>query len=120
MAIKVEDAKKNLKVKERAPLTEEELKYVKLVEKFIDDEIVKQFEKSEEVRIFLYYANCYTHIVTGQKTDFATYRQEKMADEIENRFKAAGWKITYDLDDGLDGPNMSGADYMVLSPKRRR
>ena len=42
-----------------------------------------------------------------------------MQKELERRYKDAGWNIKVHIDDGLDGPNMSGSDYWILTPNER-
>jgi hypothetical protein len=49
--------------------------------------------------------------------DSNSYRRSLMRNELEKRYKKAGWKIEVKLDDGLDGPNMSGPDYWILKGK---
>jgi hypothetical protein len=46
-------------------------------------------------------------------------RSRKLQKALEDMYKKAGWKITVKYDDGLDGPNMSGPDYWVLTGKRK-
>lgn len=119
MAITVEEKKKIQKGKEDAPFTAEELEYISKVEKYIDEEIKKKSDQ-QEVYIFLYYANFTTDIEKNQRTQYPEYRKTKMEKELIARYKKVGWKISYHYDDGLDGPNMSGADYMIFTPKKRK
>lgn len=101
-----------------APLNEEELALIKDAESYIDSIILKDF-KGGDVRVIL---SCpdfdYNHI-KKEHIDLPHYRKEKMRNELDLIYKNAGWRITLDLDDGLDGPNMSGADYWVLRGKNR-
>ena len=38
--------------------------------------------------------------------------------ELLSRYEKANWVIDWHIDDGLDGPNMSGGDYLVLKGKK--
>jgi len=100
----------------KTPLTVEELKMVDEVEKFVDLEIKKQF-KGGEVHIFLGTANFKYDIARKNVSELPYARQELMRKELDKRYKEAGWKISVHIDDGLDGPNMSGSDYWILSGK---
>ena len=37
--------------------------------------------------------------------------------ELLSRYEKANWSIDWHIDDGLDGPNMSGGDYLILKGK---
>lgn len=117
MAISVKEVRKIQKEKEDAPLTPEELSHIALVEKYIDEEVMKKSDQSD-VYIFLYYVTMETDVVENKRTSFPDYRRNKMQKELESRYKAAGWRASLHLDDGLDGPNRSGPDYWVLSKRK--
>jgi len=116
MAIKYKELKTNLKTE---PLTEEELTLIQEAEDYIDSEIEKQFAKSTygEVYIELLYPTFVYSKERGALMDSNSYRRSLMRNELEKRYKKAGWKIEVKLDDGLDGPNMSGPDYWILKGK---
>ena len=104
---------------DKRPLTEEELAMVSAVEAYIDSEILKQFKTKSEVWIFLGIANFEWDPVGEAKVSHVKpIRKKMMAAELAERYKKAEWKITYHLDDGLDGPNRSGADYFILTGNR--
>jgi hypothetical protein len=45
-------------------------------------------------------------------------RKKFLKEELLSRYKKANWEIKYyNDDDGLDGPNMSGGDYLILKGK---
>jgi hypothetical protein len=105
MAIKYKDLKHKVNTE---PLSEDELEMISIVEKIIDDEIVKQFDKNwGEIYVLL-------SVVNFQITNLGKTRKFLMMKELEKRYSNAGWTSTVKLDDGLDGPNMSGPDYWVL------
>lgn len=101
---------------ENAPLSEEELVKVKTVEEFVDGEILKQFNGGV-IEVDLNKVD-FTKSDTGWRNNIAPYRAQLMRNELEKRYKNAGWKISVRLDDGLDGPNRSGPDYWILTGKK--
>lgn len=113
MAINYEELKKRVTTE---PLSTEELNMIDKVEEYIDGEIIRQFDKSPygDISIFLGIANFNYDPIAKATTFFGERRKSLMSKELNKRFKAAGWKIEYHLD---DGPNMSGVDYWVLKPK---
>lgn len=108
---------KILKKKLAEPLSKEELEMVKQTEDYIDSIITKQGAK-DRYSIDLSYATFSYHPVLKNNT-FSIHhkRKQKMRKELESRFKKAGWKISVEIDDMLDGPNMSGGDYWTISIK---
>lgn len=122
MAIKYKDMAidyKQMKAKlAKAPLDEEELKLVAEAEEYIDKEIKKQFGSTYGVSIDLVIPSFnYSPKAKKPLYDIKDARKDKMQNELERRYKKAGWKITVHLDDGLDGPNMSGPDLWILTGK---
>jgi hypothetical protein len=113
MALKYKDLKHKVNTE---PLSVEELVIISNVEKIIDDEIVKQFDKNwGEIHILLSVVNFQTTLTSIGET-----RKSLMRKELEKRYSNAGWTISVKLDDGLDGPNRSGPDYWVLKGKALR
>lgn len=113
MAIKKKDIQEVVKKVKNGPLTEKELTAISVIEKFIDRKILEQVNKGKEIiYIELGYVNFNYRLADLVITD--DMRIKKMRDEIDRRYKKSGWKIRVELDDGLDGPNMSGPDYWVL------
>ena len=113
MAIKYKDLKHKVNTE---PLSEEELEIISKVEKIVDDEIVRQFDKNwGEIRVLLSVVNFQTTLTSIGET-----RKILMRKELEKRYTNAGWTASVRLDDGLDGPNMSGPDYWVLKGKTLR
>lgn len=101
----------------QTPLNAEELKQVDRIEKWIDEEIQKQYKGGKEVSIDLQIANFKFDPITKDYfaySKFADPRRDMMRKELDRRYKEAGWKIRVEIDDGLDGPNRSGPDYWVL------
>ncbi len=98
-----------------APLTKSQLEYIGYVEKYIDEEILKQYKDSgNTVRIPLGVAKFEYTIDRSQKTNFSKLESRKMHDELVKRYVEAGWSSDFHIDDGLDGPNRSGSDYWIL------
>lgn len=95
------------------PLTEGELKVISFVEKIIDDKILKTCQHGlTNISIELGYVN-FNYKLDGVDIT-SDMRLGKMREEIDKKYKKAGWKIRVEYDDGLDGPNMSGPDYWIL------
>tara|TARA_R110000772_G_scaffold74129_2_gene161593 strand:+ start:2424 stop:2801 length:378 start_codon:yes stop_codon:yes gene_type:complete len=118
MAIRQEERINTLKT---APFTDEELAIIKEVEDYIDGIILKIYE-GWPIKIFLHYANFTTKVdldSSPRTHNLNHIRRLKMYKELKNRYNEAGWNCREDLDDGLDGPNMSGNDYLVLTGKGR-
>lgn len=116
MAIERSKIRNKFKAAKNAPFTEQELKYIAEAEQYIDAELEKNFDSNSGTHIDLTIARfSYSMITKKTIDDVKPYRKEAMTRELERRYKAAGWRITYHYDDGLDGPNMSGPDYMILS-----
>jgi len=113
MALKHKDLLTKLKSE---PLSTNELKIIKEVEDYIDKEIKKQFY-GKSVNIDLSVAKFKYNPNTRPQIVLAEPRRVLMSKELDKRYKAAGWKIKFHIDDMLDGPNMSGGDYWVLSGK---
>ena len=116
MAIKYKEiATKHKKIQE-APLTEEEINYVDKIESYIDDKITSSFN-NDKVSIDLLIASFEWNPFTKDTRTIEYKRRVKMQQELEKRYKKAGWKIKIVLDEGLDGPNFQGPDYWILSGK---
>jgi hypothetical protein len=114
MAIKYSELNKI----DKRPLSEEELAMVSVIEKHIDDEILRQFKTKNEVWIDLCTANFeYNPINQERRTNMKSIRKKMMADELKRRYEEAEWTISYHVDDGTEG-NLSGGDYMILKGNR--
>ena len=115
MAIERSKIRDKFKAAKNAPFTEQELKYITEAEQYIDAELEKQFDSLYGTHIDLTITQFrYSPSKKATIEDVKPYRKEAMTKELERRYKSAGWKITYHIDDGLDGPNMCGRDYMIL------
>jgi hypothetical protein len=118
MAVNYKDLKEK---SQKSPLTESELAIIDSVEKYIDKEIHRQYKSSgNKIHIDLHYADF--SYLPGSKNhegilNLGEDRVRLMRKELDGRYKKAGWKINTHLDDGLDGPNLSGPDYWILSGK---
>jgi hypothetical protein len=92
---------------------------VKDAEDYIDSVIIEKFDKTPYRTINI--EMCYVNFnyspklkkVIGTET-VGVSRKHMMQDNLVQRYKDAGWEVTYDLDDGGD---MNGCDYMVLKGK---
>jgi hypothetical protein len=123
MAVKHKDMairyKELVKKQKEAPLTPEELKRIEGVEAYIDKKILAKDDPRDSISIELRIADFRSNLdETAYKyMPYSTIRTSKMHAELERRYKEAGWTSTVHIDDGLDGPNMSGPDYWVLKGK---
>jgi hypothetical protein len=115
MAINKKDVTKKISDFNKQPLTEKELKAISIMESLIDSKIIESVDKYKKtpVKIELGYPT-FVYNVDGIEIT-SDMRVRMMADYIKKLYQKAGWKITVEYDDGLDGPNMSGPDYWVLS-----
>jgi hypothetical protein len=113
MAVKFQEVDDKLR---KTPLSQQELSQVDSVEKYIDEKIRAQY-KGSPVHIELQIVDFqYDPVAKKSQYDHLPYaRRKMMREELERRYKEAGWKIEVEIDDGLDGPNMSGPDYWKLS-----
>lgn len=101
-----------------APLSDVELTMINNVEVYIDKEILKKFTGSDvsiDLRIITFdYDPLYSKMIY-----LPDARKKLMRKELENRYKNAGWKFRVQMDDMLDGPNMSGPDLWILTGKNK-
>jgi hypothetical protein len=109
MAIKSKEVIDAYKKKMAAPLNGAELEAVDAREGEIDSIILKDF-KGGPVFVDL------AHFLFNTSSFDYNERHNAMRRELEKRYKDAGWMLKVELDDGLDGPNRSGPDYMKLTP----
>jgi hypothetical protein len=110
MAIKYDEIYSKVMDNEFSPL---ELKYIAEAEEYIDQEIVKQFGKSNfSVEIILSVPTFrWTPKSNKMIYDLMEVRKPIMYKEIENRYKNAGW----DCDTRIDEyGGMNSCDYWVL------
>lgn len=119
MAINFKEKLASLQAKDSAPLTEEELGYVKNVEDYIDSEIERKLSTDRtEVYIDIAYVKFYYNPSTKKPFPGMTESRKKVLQEkLLSRYEDANWEINWHIDDGLDGPNMSGGDYLILKGK---
>jgi hypothetical protein len=115
MAIDFKEKFASLQAKDSALLTEEELGYIKNVEDYIDSEIERKLSTdNKEVWI----DTCYIEFRNTPKGDpfpcMTNKRRDFLKQELLRRYNNANWEIDWHIDDGLDGPNMSGGDYLIL------
>ena len=119
MAIDFKEKIASLRAKDLAPLTEEELGYIKNIEDCIDFEIEKHLSTDiMKVSIDTAYVKFYHNFFTKQPFPKMTETRKKLLlKELLSRYEKANWEIEWHIDDGLDGPNMSGSDYLILKGK---
>jgi hypothetical protein len=113
MALKHKELSDKLK---KDPLTTYESNVIDEVETYIDSEIQRQFT-GRDVRIDLLIPHFDYDPVKKEVRKLSQPRKDVMRKELDKRYRKAGWKITIEYDDGLDGPNMSGPDLWILSGK---
>ena len=113
MAVKKTQVLEIQKKHKLKPLTEQELKAISIVEKIIDEKILKTCQFGEKIiYIELGYVNFNYKLEGIEMTP--DMRPNRMRTELDKRYKKSGWNIRVEYDDGLDGPNMSGPDYWIL------
>jgi hypothetical protein len=112
MAVKYKEVDDKLRL---SPLTRVELDIIASVEEAIDRSIVNSY-KGNSVLFELHMAN-FSYDLHGRPRNLSEPRRKLMFQELTNRYEKAGWKLSTQIDDGLDGPNFSGPDYWVLSGK---
>ena len=120
MAIDFKEKFAELKSKDTEPLTGFESGYVKMVENYIDSEIQKKLS-TDNIEVWIDVAYIRFNYNPETKKPFPTQmtnaRKKVLENELLNRYEKANWKIKWHIDDGLDGPNMSGGDYLILKGK---
>jgi hypothetical protein len=120
MAIDFKQKFADLLAKDVEPLTQEELGYIKLVEDYIDSEIEKKLSTdNKEIWIHKTYVSFnYNPLNKKPFSNMTNNRKVFLKEELLSRYEKANWKIDWHIDDGLDGPNMSGGDYLILRGKK--
>jgi len=115
MAIDFKQKITELKLKDKAGLTPDELGYIKSIEDYIDGEIEKKLSTDRlEVWIDKNYVLFNYNLVTKKPFPIMTNaRKSVLTGELLSRYEKANWKINWHEDDGRDG-NMSGGDYLIL------
>jgi hypothetical protein len=119
MAIDFKEKLASLRTKDSAPLTEEELGYVKNVEDYIDSEIERHLS-TDRTEIYIDIACVKFYYNPSTKKPFPSMteaRKKVLLGKLLSRYEKANWEIKWHIDDGLDGPNMSGGDYLILKGK---
>jgi hypothetical protein len=119
MAIDFKEKLASLRAKDSAPLTEDELGYIKQVEDYIDTQIeIKISADNSEVWIDGAHVRfSYNHLTKKTLPSMTNARKKFLQEELLSRYEKSNWEIKWHIDDGLDGPNMSGGDYLILKGK---
>lgn len=119
MAIDFKEKFAELQKKDVASLTGIEEGYIDLVEGYIDSEIEKQLTTDKKEvwidKTIAYFM--YDPILKKPFPNMTNSRREFLKNELLCRYSHANWEIDWHIDDGLDGPNMSGGDYLILRGK---
>ncbi len=105
------------KALDRKPLTSEEETYIKEVEDFIDEQIIKEINSDKtEIWIDKAYVSFWNNNVNKKRQykPMTNARRNLLQETLLNKYKEKNWEIKWHFDDGLDGPNMSGGDYLIL------
>lgn len=97
-----------------SPLSSAELSMISLVEKHIDNEIIRQF-KGGPINIVLSIANFDKDITCSVYHNLAEPRRKLMFDELKSRYNDSGWKITENIGDSRERYSQ---DYLVLTGKK--
>ena len=115
MAIDFKEKYSELKLKDRADLTADELGYIKSIEDLIDSEIEKKLS-TDRLEVWIdktYVLFNYNPITKKPFPSMTNARKSVLTGELLSRYEKANWKIDWHEDDGMDG-NMSGGDYLIL------
>lgn len=111
MAVKFKEINDRL---ELSPLSDKELEAVNELENHIDARILETY-KGHELRFNLYNARFEKSIRSQQSTDWPDARRKLMYEELQNRYKKAGWECSVDIADCHD---RYGQDYWILKGKK--
>jgi hypothetical protein len=116
MAIDFRERYLRAQILDTKPLTSEEEIYIKEVEDFIDDKIIKEINSDKtEVWIDKAYLTFVNNNVNKKRPykPMTNARRKLLQETLLNKYKEKNWEIKWHIDDGLDG-NMSGGDYLIL------
>ena len=119
MAIDFKEKIASLRARDLYPFTEEELGYIKQNEDYIDSEIEKKLS-TDNSSVYIdaaYVRFTYNHSTKKPLPSMTNARKKFLQEELLSRYEKANWSIDWHIDDGLDGPNMSGSDYLTLKGK---
>ena len=120
MAINFKEKIAELSSKDKAVLTQEELGYIKEIEDYIDCEIESKLT-TDNLEIWIdkaYLSFQYNSKLKKTYPTMTSARKNLLKEELLSRYEKANWKISWYEDDGLDGPNSSGGDYLILKGVR--
>jgi hypothetical protein len=120
MAIDFKVKYASLKEKDLSPLTHIELQYIKDVEDYIDSLIEERITTDTiEIWVDICYVNFSFNPINKKPYSYITSTRKKFLQEaLLSLYEKANWKVSWHIDDGLDGPNMSGGDYLILKGKK--
>ena len=115
MAIDFQEKITELKLKDKAEITQDELGYIKSIEDLIDAKIEKELSTdNNEIWIDKNYVKFnYNPITKNQFPNMTNTRKLVLTNELLSRYEKANWLLSWQIDDGMDG-NMSGGDYLIL------
>ena len=116
MAIDFKEKYSELKLKDRADLSTDELGYIKVIEDYIDGEIEKKLS-TDRLEVWIdkiYISFNYNPVTKKPFPSMTNARKSVLTNQLLGRYEIANWEIGWHEDDGLDGPNMSGSDYLIL------
>ena len=119
MAVNFKERLSLLRMKDMEPLSVDELKIIKVVEDYIDGEIIKKLTTDNKN---IWIDKCYVEFNYNpiSKKAFVpsmtNTRKHFLTKTLLDRYLDADWEISWHIDDGLEG-NMSGGDYLILKGK---
>lgn len=96
MAIKFKEVDDKLR---KTPLNAEELAAIAAAEKFIDEKIQRDYVGQKiyiDERIANFHSSpeqLYSHDIEKQRLSFCSVRAKLMREELEKRYRDAGWKV---------------------------
>jgi hypothetical protein len=116
MAIDFKVKISELRLKDKSKLTEEEEGFIKIIEDYIDTQINSKLS-TDKLEVWIeknYVSFIYNPLTKKNFPEMTMARRAFLREELLSRYEKANWKINWYQDDGLDGPNMSGGDYLIL------
>lgn len=93
-------------------LSEDEIKFVDKIEKYIDEEIAKNYDTfNTAISLDLCIANFLYDPLIKKSTSFSDTSRSRMMKELENRFTKVRWKIEVKIDNYC---GMNSQDQWIL------
>lgn len=119
MAIDFKEKISELRLKDKADITQVELGYIKIIEDYIDGKIESDLS-TDRLEVWIEKPHVlfnYNPVAKKPFPNMTSARKSFLTEELLSRYEKANWKVSWYDDDGRDG-NMSGSDYLILKGVR--